>query len=231
MRLVSPLLLAATLSLFPLAPALADDDPTLTVTGTGSVEAAPDLATVSLGVTTSGATGGAAMSANTDALTAVIARLKAAGVEDRDIQTSNLSLNPNWVTNAAGTANEIQGFIATNMVTVRIRDLTRTGTVLDAAVADGANALNGLSFGLQDPRPRQDEARRKAVADAVAIATLLSDAAGTKLGPILSIHEGGAAEPFPGPMYRTMADAAAVPVEAGSLDISASVTIVFAIGN
>ncbi len=230
MRLVSPLFLAATLSLFPLASALAETGPTLTVTGTGSVETTPDLATVSLGLTTNGATAGAAMSANTEALTAVIARIKAAGVEDRDIQTSNLSLNPNWVTNAIGTASEIQGYVATNMVTVRIRDLAKTGTVLDAAIADGANALNGLTFGLQDPRPQQDEARRRAVADAVAIATLLSQAAGAKLGPIVSIHEGGAMAPIPGPMYRSMAEAAPVPVEAGSLDVSASVTLVFSIG-
>jgi uncharacterized protein YggE len=230
MRLISPLLLAATLSLLPLAPALAETGSMLTVTGTGSVETTPDLATVSLGLTTNGATAGAAMSANTDALTAVIARLKATGIEDRDIQTSNLSLNPNWVMNASGTASEIQGYVATNMVTVRIRDLDQTGAVLDAAIADGANSLNGLTFGLQDPRPHQDAARRAAVADAVAIATLLSQAAGTKLGPILSIQEGAAFEPMPGPMYRTMADAAPVLVEAGSLDVSASVTLVFAIG-
>lgn len=230
MRLISPLLLAATLSLVPLAAALAETGPTLTVTGTGSVETTPDLATVSLGLTTNGATAGAAMSANTDALTAVIARLKATGIEDRDIQTSNLSLNPNWVMNATGTASEIQGYVATNMVTVRIRDLDKTGAVLDAAITDGANSLNGLTFGLQDPRPQQDAARREAVADALAIATLLSQAAGTKLGPILSIQEGGALQPMPGPMYRSMADAAPVPVEAGSLDVSASVTLVFAIG-
>ena len=116
MRILSPLLLAATLSLAPLT-ALAEAA-TLTVTGSATVETVPDLATLSLGVTTNGATAAAAMSANSDALASVIARLKAAGVADRDIQTSNLSLNPNWVTNSMGTASEIQGYVATNMLTI-----------------------------------------------------------------------------------------------------------------
>ena len=229
MRILSPLLLAATLSLAPLTAAFAETA-TLTVTGMATVETAPDLATLSLGVTTSGATAAAAMSANSDAVAAVIARLKSAGVADRDIQTSNLSLNPNWVTNATGTASEIQGYIATNLLTIRIRALATTGAVLDAAITDGANSLNGLTFGLQNPRPAEDEARRQAVADALARATLLAGAAGITLGPILSINDGGAAPPLPGPMFRMAEDAAAVPVEAGSLGISASVTLVFQIG-
>ena len=229
MRILSPLLLAATLSLAPLT-ALAEAA-TLTVTGSATVETVPDLATLSLGVTTNGATAAAAMSANSDALASVIARLKAAGVADRDIQTSNLSLNPNWVANSMGTASEIQGYVATNMLTIRIRALATTGAVLDAAISDGANSLNGLVFGLQNPRPAEDEARRQAVADALARATLLAGAAGTKLGPILSITDGGAAPPVPGPMYRMAEDTAAVPVEAGSLGITASVTMVFQIGD
>ena len=230
MRILSPLLLAATLSLVPLTAALAETA-SLTVTGMATVETTPDLATLSLGVTTNGVTAGAAMAANSDALAAVIARLKATGVEDRDIQTTNLSLNPNWVTNATGTASEIKGYIATNMVSVRIRALDKTGAVLDAAIADGANAMNGLYFGLQDPRPSEDQARKLAVADAVARATLLSEAAGTKLGPILSINEGSMAQPMPAPMYRMTDATSAVPVEAGALGISAFVTIVFKIGD
>lgn len=228
MRILSLLLLAATLSLAPLTAAVAETA-TLTVTGMATVETVPDLATLSLGVTTMGPTAGAAMKANSDAVAAVIARLKTTGVADRDIQTSNLSLNPNWVPNASGTASEIQGYMATNMVTIRIRALDTTGAVLDAAIADGANSLNGLYFGLQDPRPAEDEARTLAVADALARAALLAGAAGTTLGPILSITDGGAAPPLPGPMYRMEDNAAAVPVEAGSLGITASVTMVFQI--
>ena len=194
-----------------------------------TVETAPDLATLSLGVTTQGDTAAAAMAANSAALAAVIDRLTAAGIEGRDIQTSNLSLNPNWVSNSMGTGSEIQGYVATNMLTVRIRALDKTGAVLDAAIADGANALNGLTFGLQEPGPVEDEARKLAVADAMARARLYADAAGVKLGQILSITDSPTAQPFPAPMYR-MATDAAVPVEAGALGISASVTLVFRIG-
>lgn len=228
MRILSSLILAATLSAMALTPALAETA-TLTVTGTATVEVVPDMATVSLGVTTNGATAGAALSANSDAVAAVIARLKAAGIEPADIQTSNLSVNPNWITNSMGQG-EVQGYVAMNMVSVRIRALDQTGAVLDAAVADGANSLNGLYFSLQDSRSAEDEARRKAVADALSRADLLAQAAGTKLGPVLSIVEGGMASPMPGPMYRMEAAAAPVPVEAGTVGVTSSVTMVFQIG-
>lgn len=226
MRIVSPVLLAALLTLSAPGGLLADSIPTLTVTGTASVAVTPDLATLSLGVTTQADTAGAAMTANSTALKAVIARLQAAGIAARDYQTSNLSLNPNWVSNAAGTGNEVHGYIAGNMLTIRVRALDQVGAVLDAAIADGANTLNGLTFGLQDPRPSQDEARKQAVADAVARAKLIATAAGTKLGAIISINEGGIDPQMPGPMFRMAADAA-VPVAQGEVEISASVTMVF----
>ena len=99
---------------------------------------------------------------------------------------------------------------------------------MDAAIADGANTLNGLTFGLQDQRPTEDEARKLAVADALARARLLADAAGAKLGAIQSISEGGSNVPGPLPMFKTM-DSAAVPVAAGEVGISANVTIVWAL--
>ncbi len=230
MRILSPLLLSAALCLAALTQAQAQTmAQTLTVTGNATVETVPDLATVSLGLTTSGATAGAAMDANSDALATVISRLKAAGVDGRDIQTSNLSLNPNWVTNATGTASEVQGYVATNLVTIRIRAIDTTGTVLDAAIGDGANTLNGLYFSLADPRPAEDEARKQATADALARAELLAGAAGVNLGPVLSISEGSYAAPMPAPMYRMAEAASAVPVEAGTVGITASVTLVFQI--
>ena len=228
MRILSSLFLAASLSALSAGAALAEAG-TLTVTGTATVEVVPDMATVSLGVTTNGATAGAALAANSDAVAAVIARLKEAGIAPADIQTSNLSVNPNWVGNASGVS-EVQGYVAMNMVSVRIRALDQTGAVLDAAVADGANSLNGLYFSLQDSRGAEDEARRKAVADALSRADLLAQAAGSKLGPVLSITEGGMASPLPGPMYRMDAAAAPVPVEAGTVGVTSSVTMVFQIG-
>lgn len=210
------------------APALAEAEAagTITVTGSASVTVVPDLATLTLGVTTMGATAAEALSANSAAVQAVMDRLAAAGIEPRDIQTSNLSLNPNYSSYDSNQVPQIQNYTASNQVTVTIRKLDQTGTVLDAAVRDGANTLNGLSFGLADPRPSEDAARKAAVADARARAELLTEAAGVHLGAILSIAEGGV-EPVPQPMYRMDMAAAPVPVSGGTLDISASVTVVW----
>ncbi len=224
MRILTALALSTAL-VWPLA-AVADTAGTITVTGSATINVVPDMATVSLGVTTTGDTAGAAMAANNDAVSAVIARLIAAKVADRDMQTSSLSVNPNWVTNAAGTGQEVKGYIASNQLTVQIRALEGTGTILDAAITDGANTLNGLSFGLADQRPVEDEARKEAVADALARARLYAEAAGEKLGPIVSISEGGGYVP-PMPMLSKMAGDAGVPVAAGEVGVSAAVTIVW----
>lgn len=223
MRILTAFALSTALML-PVA-ALADTAGTITVTGNATVNVVPDLATISLGVTTTGDTAAAAMAANNEAVSAVIARLIAAKVADKDMQTSSLSVNPNWVMKADGTGQEVKGYVATNMLTVQIKALDTAGAVLDAAVQDGANTLNGLSFGLADPRPVEDEARKEAVADALARAKLLAEAAGEKLGPIVSITEGGGYQP-PMPMMSKMAGDSAVPMAAGQVGISASVTIV-----
>jgi uncharacterized protein YggE len=231
-RILSALALATSLAL-PL-PALAEDamPPMITVTGTGTVEAAPDIATLSIGVTTMGETAATALSANSAQLEAVMARLTAAGIEARDMQTSNLSLNPNWTGHDGSSASgpTIAGFVASNMLTVRVRQLDGLGAVLDAAVADGANTLNGLSFGLADPAPVLDEARKEAVADARARAELLATAAGVKLGRVISISD-GSMPTGPMPMFRADAAAMAVPIASGELGLSASVTIFYEIAD
>ena len=224
MRLLIPCAFVAAL-LWPLA-AAAEGSGTLTVTGMATVNAVPDQATLSLGVTTTGETAAAAMAANNDAASAVIARLIAAKVADRDMQTTGLSLNPNWVMNADGTAQVIQGYIASSMLTVRIAALETAGSVLDAAVTDGANTLNGLTFGLANPRPIEDDARKAAVADALARAQVLALAAGETLGPIVSITEGGGGQQ-PMPMLFKAAADSAVPLAAGEVGVSAEVTIVW----
>ena len=208
------------------AACMAEGVGTLTVTGVATVNAAPDQAILSLGVTTTGPTAAAAMAANNESASAVMARLIAAKVADRDMQTTGLSLNPNWVMNAAGTAQEIQGYVANAVLTVRIAVLDTAGSVLDAAIADGANTLNGLTFGLSDPRPVEDEARKAAVADALARAKVLAAAAGATLGPILSITEGmGGQQPMP-MLYKAAADST-VPLAAGKVGVTAEVTIVW----
>ena len=224
MRLLIPCAFVAAL-LWPLA-AAAHGSGTLTVTGMATVNAVPDQATLSLGVTTTGETAAAAMAANNDAASAVIARLIAAKVADRDMQTTGLSLNPNWVINADGTEQVIQGYIASSTLTVRIAALETAGLVLDAAVTDGANTLNGLTFGLANPRPIEDDARKAAVADALARAQVLALAAGETLGPIVSITEGGGGQQ-PMPMLFKAAADSAVPLAAGEVGVSAEVTIVW----
>lgn len=202
--------------------------PQITVTGEGLVERAPDRATVSLGVTTVAATAAEALAANSEAMRAVLARLTAAGVADKDMQTSGLSVNPNWTSydSSVSGGQRIDGFTATNILTVDIAALDTLGAVLDAAVSDGANTLNGVTFGLADPRPAMDEARRAAVEDAKAKAALLAAASGVTLGPILSITEGGGYG-GPAPMYRAEAASSAVPVQAGEVSYQASVTVVW----
>jgi uncharacterized protein len=231
MRLISALYVSAALALPVAAPAFADDamQPMITVTGEGVVEATPDIATMTIGVTTQGPTAAEALAANSAALEAVLARLTAAGIAARDLQTSNLSLNPNWTgyDNATPT---IAGYVASNTLTVRVRALSSLGAVLDAAVADGANTLNGLTFGLADPAPALNEARKEAVADARAKAELLAAAAGVTLGKVVSISEAGGMS-APVPMFRADASAAPVPVASGELGMTATVTIFYAIAD
>ncbi|WP_435169525.1 SIMPL domain-containing protein [Falsirhodobacter sp. 1013] len=205
------------------APTLAVADH-ITVTGEGQVAAAPDMATLMLGVTAQGATATEAMQANATQLTAVMDRLKAAGIADADIQTTGLQLNPNW-TQAENQARRIDGYTADNMLTVRLRKIDGLGEVLDTVVADGANTLNGISFDLADPKPLMDEARKRAVEDAKDRARQLAEAAGVQLGGIESIIEGGGAQ-GPVPMFR-MEASAATPVAGGEVTRSAQVTITF----
>jgi uncharacterized protein YggE len=213
----------------PLAAETTAPPPTITVTGEASVESVPDMATLSIGVTSVAETAAAALRDNSAAMQAVIDRLKAAGIEDRDLQTTGLSVNPNWSSyDSSSSGSQITGFTASNMLTVDVRALAGLGQVLDAAVADGANTLNGLTFGLTDPRPVLDEARKAAVLDARSKAELIAAAAGVALGPVLSITEGGGYG-APVPMYKADSAMAAVPVQQGEVSLSASVTIVYAL--
>lgn len=207
-------------------------DPTITVTGRGEVFAAPDEATVTIGVTTEAPEASAAMRDNSEAMGAVQARLVALGIAERDLQTTALSLQPRWDHQQSQDGQpRITGFVATNMLTVRVRDLGALGGVLDATLGDGANTLGGLSFGISDDRALRDEARRAAVAEAVATARVLAEAAGVTLGGIEEILEGGGAN-RPVPFARMdMAMAESVPVAPGEVSLDAQVTITWALGD
>ncbi len=205
---------------------------TISVTGQGEALAAPDMAIVTIGVQIDGATAAEALRANSAAMTATIDKLKSMDIEARDIQTSGLNVNPRYNYERNRSEPEVIGFRASNSVRVRLRDLDKAGAVIDEAVSSGANSLGGISFTFADPQPLQDEARRDAVADAMARAALLADAAGVKLGPILRIQDGYVAAPQNDTIVvtarRAEADFAA-PIEAGESAIRANVTLIYEI--
>ena len=202
----------------------------LTVSGEGQVAIAPDMAEISLGVVTEDRSANAALKANSLATAAVLKRIDALGVEARDVQTTGLSLSPIWSNSSLSSANgrEITGFVAHNQVTLRLRDLSRLGRVLDAVVQDGANTFGGLVFGLADPQSAKDQARELAVKDALRKAAILVKGAGVGLGPILEISESAGGGPYPMAMQE-MALSRAVPVAEGELTITATVQMTFEI--
>lgn len=208
---------------------------TLTVSGEGFTLAKPDMASITVGVTSQGATAAEALADSTKKMTAVMDAIKTAGIEERDAQTANLSVNPNYAQPDPAKPSEpskIIGYTVSNDVTVRVRDLSKLGTILDEFVsAAGANTLYGISFDFAEPAPLQDEARKRAVADAKARAKLIADAAGVALGAIQTISESGSYVPMAMEkrIYAMDGARSAVPIAAGESKISANVTIVFAI--
>ncbi|MEL6218866.1 MAG: SIMPL domain-containing protein [Pseudomonadota bacterium] len=228
-------LLAATLALALAGGAAAEDSPSvLRVTGHGQAAAAPDMATVSLGVENQARTAQQALRDTSRATAALIEGLREAGVEDRDMQTSGLSLRPVYGQYRSGSSGppRIEGFTASNRLTVRVLDLDGIGGVLDALVGAGANRIDGLSFGLVEPAPVLAAARRNAVEKARDAAETYAAAAGVTLGKILSIGEGGAV-PIPRggdiAMARVESAPVAVPIQQGETVLRASVTITWEI--
>lgn len=230
-RIVSILAMVAGVAGLFGAAAQAEETRQIRVTGEGRVAARPDMATITLGVTRADAEARRAMAQVSEAMTAILSQVTAQGIAERDVQTSRLSLNPIWADrNVSSDAPAITGFSASNMITIRVRDMEALGTVLDRLLQDGANEFHGLEFGLQDPAPAQDAARQAAVADAMGRARLLADAAGVALGPVQIISDSVAApQPY---MMREAAvvGSAAMPIAAGELTTSATVSMVFAIG-
>ena len=199
----------------------------LSVTAEGSARIAPDMATISLGVTTQAETAAQALTQNSAAQQAVIDKLKAEGVAESDIQTSGLNLSPVQAY-PEGQAPVVTGYQVSNIVTVQMRDLDKLGTLLDALVAEGANQVQGISFGREDTQSAEDEARVDAIAEARRRAEVMAQAAGVKVGPIVSISE-GAAGPGPMPMMMRAQAASGAPVEAGELTVTAQVNVIFSL--
>lgn len=190
---------------------------TVTVTGIGAVIVVPDRAQVSLGVETHGASAKAALAANANQMQAVIDVIRRAG--GRDIATQYVSLSPRAMANGAADSS----YIATNSVSATIA-VARAGALIDAAVGAGANQVWGPTMSVSDQAKLYREALRKAVADARARAEALADAAGRRLGDVVSISESGGS---PVPVFAKAAQDAATPVVPGPQETSAAVSVTF----
>lgn len=242
-RFALPLLLAA--SLVPVAasaqqvagpaPAMAPSNTLLTVNAEGRATRAPDVAVFTAGVASTGTTAGQALSANASAMNRVIAALEKAGVASRDIQTSNLSLNPVYAEPRRlpnGSVEQgpprITGYQVSNQVTVKQRNLDQFGRVIDTLVSAGANQVNGPSFQVDNSDAATDEARVDAIKKARARAELYARAAGLRIVRVLTISESGGYAP-PVPMYRmAVAQAAeASPVAPGEVALNVNVAVQF----
>ena len=211
------------------APALAQSMPPaiISVTGEATVSAAPDLAQIDGGVTTEAKTAREASDANNAAMGKVLLALKGAGLEEKDFQTSRLSLQPQSAPNRPGPPT-IVGYRASNRVMVRLRDVTKLANVIDTMVNAGANDIGGINFTVSEPSKLLDEAREQAVADARRKAEIYAKATGVTLGAPVSISEAGGPGPIP---YRRLAVgmAAATPVAQGEETLQVTVSVSWAI--
>jgi len=162
---------------------------TLNLAAYGEVQAAPDMAVISLGVTTQARTAGQALSDNAARMGQAMAALKAAGIAAKDIRTTGLNLNPQYAYEQ-GQAPRLTGYQATNQVTVTVRDLARLGAAVDATVSAGANQVNGISFGLTDATAAENAARESAVRALQAKADLYARATGYRVSRLVSLSEG-----------------------------------------
>ena len=207
-------------------PALAEDQ-RITVTGSGQVSVEPDMATVHVSVVADGDTAAEALAGNSQQMAAVFTRLDELGISGADRQTSGLSLYPIRNQSSLQKTNTpaIVGFSARNSLTLRLHDLGAVGEVLDALVTQGINGIDSLQFGVAEPKPVLDEARRLAVRDALDKAMLYAEAAGVKAGAVTQISEQGSRD-NPRPMQMAEASMRAVPVAAGEVGFSAQVTLV-----
>ncbi|PKB24962.1 hypothetical protein B0I00_0142 [Novosphingobium kunmingense] len=221
-----------------LVPAIAQGSTLLTVSADGRSTRTPDLAFYTAGVTTQGRTAADALAANSTAMTKVFAALKQAGIADRDMQTSNINLNPIYSNAVVGPNGQvvqearITGYQASNQVSIKQRNLKAMGSVIDALVNAGANNINGPSFQLDKADGALDEARVAAMAKARARADLYARAAGLRVARIVSISETGRYSP-PMPVMYARADMAAPPapppppMAVGEVEAQVNVTVQF----
>ena len=211
-----------------------NSDHGITVSGEGKATATPDVAILSLGISTLRPTVAEARDEAATVMQSLIDSVKGNGVAEKDIQSTQLSIYPEYDYSIVSTP-KIIGYRVTNTVTVKVRDINKTSDVLDSAVAAGGDLtqVQGISFTIDDPTELKDQAREDAVNDAKARAQRLADTAGVKLGDPIAIVESSVTPPTP-LTYAARGDlagaeAAKTPIETGELDINLTVQVVFAI--
>jgi uncharacterized protein len=198
----------------------------VTVVGRGEAKGTPDTGYVQIGVETEANTTEEALEQNNAQVAAIIEKIKQLGVAEEDIQTSNFSINTRYDNDGR----RVVGYQVSNIVSVTIRNLEQTGTLLDQVVQIGANRVYGINFGVDDPSELLAQARDKAVADARDKAEQLAQASGASVGRVLVITENvGSQSPIPMPMRSEIAeqDAAAVPIQTGRQTVSTQVQVTF----
>ena len=202
----------------------------LDLSATGDVTRVPDIAVITAGVVTRAATARSALQQNADRMDRVIAALKHAGVEDRDIQTSNINLNPEY-TYANNQPPKLNGYTASNQLTIRFRDIANSGTILDTLVAEGANQINGPSLTIDKPELALDEARARAAATGRARADLYARSLGMRVVRVVAVSETGGSYPVPPPMpmyaRAEMAQAADTKIVPGEQKLSITLTMTY----
>ena len=211
------------------SPALAQTalPPAISVTGEATMSVAPDQAQVDGGVTSDAKTAREASDANNAAMGKVLLALKGGGIDEKDYQTSRLSLQPKYPPERSGPSTVV-GYRASNRVTIKVRDVTKIAGVIDILVAAGANEIGGINFVVSQASKLLDDIRDKAIADARRKAEIYAKAAGVTLGEPLSISEDGGSVPvFRGKMAAPMA--AAAPVAQGEETLSVTVSVSWAI--
>jgi uncharacterized protein len=199
------------------------------VNGQASVNATPDFAKVTLGVTTTGKEAREALAANSKLVNALISLIKAEGIAAADVQTSSLSISQSMSnpTPTSTSARTITGYNVSNLVTVTVRDISRLGALIDKAVDAGANAIDGIAYGVNDPGALLDKARPLAMADAKRKAEIYANAGGAKAGRLMTLTEEIGVQPIQFARVYQSAAAAATPIEPGQDKLTLTVTARF----
>jgi uncharacterized protein YggE len=196
----------------------------VTVTGEATVAVAPDMVVIRIGVTSQGKTAREASDANARQMTAVMAAIKDAGIAERDMKTSRLSLQPQYDPNR-NAPTRLLGFLVSNRLTLKIRDLAKLPGILDRAIGAGTNEMSGIEFAVSEQSKLLDQARGEAIADAHRKAELYARAAGAKVGPVMEIAEAGSAPPLR-PTGAARA-AASIPFAPGEQTLRVVVTVTY----